>query len=287
MMVIKGRRRDLGEGFAVSRLLPVAQRRLVGPFIFFDHMGPIALGPGHGIDVRPHPHIGLATVTYLFAGSMLHRDSLGSVQAIEPGDLNWMVAGRGIVHSERTGPAARAAGQVLHGIQSWVALPLAEGERAPSFGHFPATLLPRRAQNGVALRVIAGSAYGLQAPVPVFSAMFYLDLAFSPGATIALPQEHAERAVFIAEAELDIGGQTQGAGTMVVLDADENATVTARQSARALALGGAPLDGGARHIDWNFVASSKERIERAKTDWRERRFPSIPGETEFVPLPAD
>jgi redox-sensitive bicupin YhaK (pirin superfamily) len=284
MLVIKGRDRDIG-GFSVSRLLPVAQRRLVGPFIFFDHMGPVDLAPGHGVDVLPHPHIGLATVTYLFSGSMLHRDSLGSVQAIQPGDVNWMVAGRGIVHSERSGAEARKAGQRLHGVQSWVALPLAEEERAPSFDHFAAAQLPRREESGVTLRVIAGHAYGLAAPVPVFAPMFYLDLDFSAGGSIVLPDDYAERAIFIATGELAIGGVVHQAGTMVVLETDDDATVTAGQGARALALGGAPLDGGPRHIEWNFVSSVKARIEQAKADWRDGRFPPVPNETGFVPLP--
>ncbi len=284
MFVIEGRTRELG-GFSVSRLLPVAQRRLVGPFIFFDHLGPVDFAPGLGIDVPPHPHIGLATVTYLFSGSLLHRDSLGSVQAIRPGEVNWMVAGRGIAHSERTAAAERAAGQRLHGVQSWVALPLDEEERAPSFDHFAATQLPRREENGVMLRVIAGRAYGLTAPVPVYVPMFYLDLEFGAGGRIALPDDHAERAIFVAEGALRIGGDVVDAGTMVVLDAGEDATVTADRGARAVALGGAPLDGGPRHIEWNFVSSSKRRIAQAKLDWREGRFSLVPGETEFVPLP--
>jgi redox-sensitive bicupin YhaK (pirin superfamily) len=284
MLVIKGRDRDIG-GFSVSRLLPVAQRRLVGPFIFFDHMGPVDFAPGHGIDVLPHPHIGLATVTYLFAGSIVHRDSLGSVETIQPGDVNWMVAGRGIVHSERTAAEARRAGQRLHGVQSWVALPLPEEERGPSFDHFAAAQLPRRDESGVALRVIAGRAYGLAAPVPVFSPMFYLDLDFRAGGRITLPDDYAERALFIATGELAIGGTVHPAGTMVVLEPDDDATVIAGQGARALALGGAPLDGGPRHIAWNFVSSSNDRIERAKAAWRDGRFPPVPNETGFVPLP--
>ena len=285
MQVITSRERDIG-GFSVNRLLPVAQRRLVGPFIFFDHMGPVDFAPGQGLDVLQHPHIGLATVTYLFAGSILHRDSLGSVQPIRPGDVNWMVAGRGIVHSERTETEARRAGEKLHGVQSWVALPHAEEERAPSFEHVAATRLPSREEEGLALRLIAGTAYGMTAPVPVFSPMFYLDLAFRAGGRLELPKDHAERALFIAAGELAIGGTTHRAGTMVVLDANDAAMVTASGEARALALGGAPLDGGPRHIEWNFVSSSKARIEQAKADWRDGRFPPVPGETGFVPLPG-
>lgn len=286
MFVINGRKRDLGDGFTVSRMLPVAQRRLVGPFIFFDHMGPIDFAPGNGVDVRPHPHIGLATVTYLFAGSILHRDSLGSVQAIEPGDVNWMVAGRGIVHSERTDPRQRAIGQRLHGVQSWVALPLSEEERAPSFDHFPASALPTTEKDGVVVRVIAGQAFGLSSPVPVFSPTLYLDLDLRAGGDIALPDDYAERAVFIAEGALQIGGEVHGPDTMVAFDAGERAMLSARQKTRALALGGAPLDGGARYIDWNFVSSAQERIERAKADWRAQRFPPVPGESDFIPLPG-
>lgn len=283
MLVIKGRERNVGS-FNVSRLLPVAQRRLVGPFIFFDHMGPIEFAPGQGVDVPPHPHIGLATVTYLFAGSILHRDSLGSVEMIEPGDVNWMVAGRGIVHSERTDASRRATAHRLHGVQSWVALPLHDEERAPSFDHFAAAQLPRQEENGVALRLVAGRAYGMTAPVPVFSPMFYLDFAFRAGGRIALPRDYAERAIFIAAGELVVGGAVHPAGDMVALEPDEDATVTATQDARALALGGAPLDGGARHIEWNFVSSSRARIEQAKADWRDGRFPAVPNETGFVPL---
>ena len=233
MVVISGRKRDLGDGFMVSRLLPVTQRRLIGPFAFFDHMGPVDFARGQGLDVRPHPHIGLATVTYLFAGAILHRDSLGSVQRIEPGDVNWMVAGRGIVHSERTDQAEREAGQRLHGIQSWVALPLAEEETAPSFVHVAGKDLPERETDGVRLRVIAGNAFGLTAPVPVLSPTLYLDLDFRSGGTIVLPDEHAERAVFIASGTLAINGATHGADTMVVFDPRERAVLTADAPARA------------------------------------------------------
>jgi hypothetical protein len=284
MLVIKGRDRDIG-GFTVSRLLPTAQRRLVGPFIFFDHMGPVDFAPRQGVDILPHPHIGLATVTYLFAGSILHRDSLGSVQTIQSGDVNWMVAGRGIVHSERTEPEARVTGHRLHGVQSWVALPIGEEERAPSFDHVAAARLPRRDMDGVALRLIAGEAFGLRSPVPVFSAMFYLDLEFRAGGRITLPEDYRERALFIAEGEIEIGRAVHRAGSMVVVEAEDDATLTARGSARALALGGSPLEGGPRHIEWNFVSSSKARIEQAKADWRAMRFPSVPGEVGFVPLP--
>jgi redox-sensitive bicupin YhaK (pirin superfamily) len=286
MFVINGRKRDLGDGFTVSRLLPVAQRRLIGPFVFFDHMGPIGFAPGNGIDVRPHPHIGLATVTYLFAGSIMHRDNLGSVQRIEPGDVNWMVAGRGIVHSERTDASERKAGQRLHGVQSWVALPLAEEETAPGFVHIAAKDLPVRDQDGVFLRVIAGHAFGLKAPVPVLSPTLYLDLDFREGGTLALSDEHAERAIFIAEGSLEINGMVMEADTMVVFDQGEPVVLTARDPTRALALGGATLDGGPRHIEWNFVSSRKERIETAKADWRAQRFGPVPGESDFIPLPG-
>jgi redox-sensitive bicupin YhaK (pirin superfamily) len=257
---------------------------MVGPFIFFDHIGPNEMPPGYGIDVRPHPHIALATVTYLFAGEMDHRDSLGSHQTIKPGDVNWMLAGRGIVHSERTGPEARRSGGPLHGIQSWVALPTAEEESAPRFDHHPAATIPHLTRPGAALQIVAGTAYGARSPVGVCSPTLYVAATLEAGATLPLPDEHPERAIYVVEGEVSVGGRQLAPGTMVVFHAGP-AEVRALVPSRFVLIGGAPVD-GERHIWWNFVASSPERIERAKTDWKEGRFGIVPGdEHELIPLP--
>jgi redox-sensitive bicupin YhaK (pirin superfamily) len=281
--ILEGRRRDLG-GFTVSRVLPAPERQMVGPFIFFDHMGPAEFQAGRGIDVRPHPHINLATVTYLFEGEILHRDSLGYVQPIRPGAVNWMTAGRGIAHSERTAPEVRRAPHALHGIQSWVALPRADEEHAPCFRHHPAETLPRFERGGATLRLIAGKAFGHTSPVEVFSEMFYVDAEMPRGARVVLGDDLGERAIYVAEGELEIGGDAHRAGRMLLLSESGEVTLSARADTRALLLGGAPLD-GERHIWWNFVSSSRERIERAKDDWRAERFDAVPGETERIPLP--
>ena len=284
-LVIEARVKDLGGGFRVRRLLPAAERRMVGPFIFFDHMGPVRMEPGRGLDVRPHPHINLATLTYLFEGEILHRDSLGTVQPIQPGALNWMTAGRGIVHSERSPDAARAAGLSLHGLQLWVALPRAQEEAPPSFQHHAAGDLPALNRDGARLRVIAGSAYGATSPVRVLSPLFYLDAQLEPGAELALPEEHAQRAVYLVEGSVACDGEAHGPGRMLVFREGAPARIHAREPSRVMLLGGAGLD-GERHVFWNFVSSSRERIERAKADWREKRFPKVPGdEVEFIPLP--
>jgi redox-sensitive bicupin YhaK (pirin superfamily) len=282
--VVIGQEKELG-GFFVRRLLPSAQQRMVGPFIFYDHMGPSTFAPGQGIDVRPHPHIGLATVTYLFEGEILHRDSLGNTQPIRPGEVNWMTAGRGIVHSERTGAQTRAAGHKLHGIQLWVALPVEAEETEPVFFHHPVEDLPVIVQNDVELRLIAGSAFGRQAPVKTYSDMFYLDAELAAGQSVRLPDEHEERALYIAAGAMEIDGQTHKAGSLIVFHSGGEATATAAAASRILMLGGAPFGEG-RHIWWNFVSSSRERIEQAKQDWRERRFAPVPGDDrEFIPLP--
>jgi redox-sensitive bicupin YhaK (pirin superfamily) len=282
-LVIEARPRDLG-GFGVRRALPSAGRRMVGPFIFFDHMGPTEMPPGRGIDVRPHPHIALATVTYLFAGEMVHRDSLGSQQAIRPGDVNWMLAGRGIVHSERTGDEVRRRGGPLHGIQSWVALPRADEENAPFFDHHPAATIPAVSRPGAALHVVAGDAYGARSPVRVSSPTLYVAATLEAGASLPLPEEHPERAVYVVAGELAVGTRRFGPGAMVVFHPGA-AEVRAVAATRLVLIGGTPLD-GERHIWWNFVASSPERIERAKADWREGLFGVVPGdEREFIPLP--
>jgi redox-sensitive bicupin YhaK (pirin superfamily) len=285
-LVIEARVKDLGDGFRVRRLLPAAERRMVGPFIFFDHMGPVSMPRGRGLDVRPHPHVNLATITYLFEGEILHRDSLGTVQPIQPGALNWMTAGRGIVHSERSPAAARESGVKLHGLQLWVALPRAQEEAAPSFQHHPAGALPAVERDGARLRVIAGSAYGATSPVQVLSPLFYVEAQLEQGAALALPDEHADRAVYVVEGSLFCGGEAQGPGRMLVFRAGAPARIQAPEAARVMLLGGAALD-GERHVFWNFVSSSRERIERAKTEWREGRFPKVPGdEVEFIPLPG-
>ncbi len=290
MIPITGKPHDLGDGFFVTRLLPQAARRSIGPFVFFDYFGPVDFAPGKGIDVRPHPHIGLATVTYLFEGSQMHRDTLGSVQEIRPGDVNWMTAGRGIAHSERTGDAVRAAGHRLHGIQSWVGLPQADEEAPPGFQHFAAADLPERDRDDVTLRLITGSAFGLTSPVKVFSPVFYADARFAPGGRLDVDAEHEERAIFVIEGEIQIGGagvEIHGPGAMLALEPGEEVRLYADQPARVMLLGGAALD-GPRHIWWNFVSSSRERIERAKTEWKSGAFGNIPGDDkEFIPLPEE
>ncbi len=283
-LLIQGRLHELGEGFDVRRLLPHAQRRMVGPFVFFDHMGPAAFTPGHGIDVRPHPHIGLATVTYLFEGVLRHRDSLGCVQDIEPGDVNWMTAGRGIVHSERTPPARRAAGQRVHGVQTWVALPPAEAECAPAFAHHAVGSLPVWHEGGARLRLVAGSAYGREAGVRVPAPLFEVACRAEAGAQIALPAEHAERAVYVLEGEAELEGLAIPAGGMAVEIGGAPGRLRARGAFTAMLFGGAPY-GTPPHLWWNFVASERARIEQAKADWLAGRFGTIPGEHEFIPLP--
>jgi redox-sensitive bicupin YhaK (pirin superfamily) len=283
--VIVPRSRDIG-GFEVRRALPSMQRRLVGPFVFFDHMGPAVFAAGTGLDVRPHPHIGLATITYLFDGEILHRDSLGSVQRIRPGDVNWMTAGRGIAHSERTGPELRASGTTLAGIQSWVALPKRDEEADPSFVHHPRTSLPVIEGEGVTLRLIAGAGFGLRAPVAVFSAMFYADAVLKAAARLTLPAEYEERAIYVATGQIEIAGQRFPEGQLLVFRPGDAIDLRADTDVRVLLLGGEPMD-GPRHIWWNFVSSSKDRIEQAKQDWKAGRFGPVPGDTEFIPLPDD
>jgi redox-sensitive bicupin YhaK (pirin superfamily) len=286
--VIEPRPRDLG-GFTVRRLLPAPGLQTVGPFIFFDHMGPAEFGPGQGVDVRPHPHIGLATVTYLFEGAFLHRDSLGTAQVIRPGDVNWMVAGRGIAHSERTPAEMRDAhGRTrLHGIQTWVALPADREEVEPSFSHHGAAQLPRIERPGMRLTVIAGTAFGQRSPVEVFSPTLYVDAVLEAGATLEIEAEHAQRGCYVVQGCVEIGGVRHTEGQFIVLGEGAGAvTVAAPEPARLMLAGGAALD-GARHIYWNFVSSSPERIEAAKRDWRERRFAPVPGDPERIPLPDE
>ena len=281
--LLKPHTRDLGD-FTVRRVLPGFPHRTVGPFIFFDHMGPVALAPGKGADVRPHPHIGLATVTYLFEGEIVHRDSLGSVQAIAPGDVNWMTAGRGIVHSERTAPELRRTGSRMHGIQTWVALPRSSELAEPGFHHHPQATLPRVSAGGAELRVIAGTAFGERSPVAVFSPTLYVAAELDAGAVLQLDAEHEERGVYAVEGNVSVAGTPLPPQHLAVIEGRGTVTVRAETRARAMLLGGAKLD-GERFIWWNFVASSRERIDEAKQRWRDQRFPRIPGETEFIPLP--
>jgi redox-sensitive bicupin YhaK (pirin superfamily) len=275
---------DLGGGFTVKRLLPHAKARTVGPFVFFDHIGPAELGPEQGLDVRPHPHIGLATVTYLWEGAIMHRDSVGSVQEINPGDVNWMTAGRGIVHSERTPDRLRGQPQRMHGLQTWVALPLAHEEDAPSFAHHPKATLPVLERPGATLTVVAGQAFGARAPVAVLMDTLYVSIDLAAGATLEIPDEHAERALYPVSGELALDGEALPLEHLAVLDPGTRPLLRAGAAARVMLLGGAPLDGH-RHVWWNFVSSSRERIEQAKQDWREGRIGQVPGETESIPLP--
>ena len=285
-MVIAPRTRDLGDGFEVRRVLPFAKRHMVGPFIFFDHFGPTTFQPGAGLDVRPHPHIGLATITYLFGGEIMHRDSLGNAQLIRPGAVNWMTAGRGIVHSERTPAEIRQQASPIYGIQSWVALPRAREEIDPAFEHYPAASLPLIEGDGVSARLIAGNLFGKGSPVATQSPLFYADVTLRAGATVPVAPDYAERAAYLLEGAVECAGERYAPPQMLVFDSKARAAIKALEPARLLLIGGEPLD-GERHIWWNLVSSSAERIEQAKRDWQARRFPQIPGDSEeFIPLPA-
>ena len=276
---------DLGDNFTVRRVLPSRQKRMVGPFVFLDEMGPHLFTPGKGLDVRPHPHIGLATVTYLFSGEILHRDSLGTVQAIKPGDVNWMTAGRGIVHSERTAQEQRAHGSTLSGLQCWVALPGVHEECDPAFVHTGVAELPLVEANGVSARIVAGRFLGKTSPVQTLSPMYFVDLNLAPDASVEVPPDYQERAVYVVEGRVDLGPDgVFDAGQLLVLKPGRQITLAASGAARLVLLGGDPMD-GPRYLSWNFVSSSAERIEQAKQDWREQNFPMVPGETEFIPLP--
>ncbi len=282
--VIEPRPRDLGDGFFVRRALPAPQRRSVGPFVFLDQMGPADFRAGTGLDVRPHPHIGLATVTYLFSGELLHRDSLGSRQLIRPAEVNWMIAGRGIVHSERTPLPLRAHSSSLSGIQAWVGLPQHEEEAPPRFAHHEQHSLPQLEHAGVHLRLIAGTLCGLRSPVETLSSMFYADATLQPGATLRLEAEHPERALYLYQGSLEVERQAVSAGRLLVLRTDRPVQALAREGARLLLLGGAPLD-GTRQVWWNFVSSSAQRIQRAAEQWRSGGFDRVPDDDEFIPLP--
>lgn len=282
--IVVPRVRDLG-GFSVRRVLPSPRRQMVGPFIFFDQMGPAQFVAGQGIDVRPHPHIGLATVTYLFQGEIYHRDSLGSALAIRPGEVNLMTAGKGIVHSERSAPETRAEGGDLFGIQSWMALPSSHEEVAPRFDHLAMGDLPRIEDGGKRVRVILGSLYGQTSPAEFPHPSFYGEAVLAPGAILPLDAEFDERAIYIVSGEVDIAGQTFGPGQLIVFKPGDRISILAVSNARLMLLGGEPMD-GPRHIWWNFVSSSKERIDQAKEEWRKGRFDIVPGDAEeFIPLP--
>jgi redox-sensitive bicupin YhaK (pirin superfamily) len=281
--VVVPRARDLG-GFEVRRALPSPQRQMVGPFIFWDQMGPAEFLLGHGMDVRPHPHIGLATVTYLFDGEIVHRDSLGTLETIRPGALNLMTAGRGIVHSERTGPEARALGPKLFGIQSWVALPQSHEETDAAFVHYAEADLPVISGPGVTLRLIGGEALGRRSPVETPMAMLYADASLDAGASVPLDPTYEERGLYTVSGDIEIAGDRFGPGQLLVFKPGDRITIRAATAARFMLLGGEPMD-GPRYIWWNFVSSRKERIDQAKADWQQARFDTVPGETEFIPLP--
>ncbi len=282
--VIVPRSRDLG-GFSVRRALPAQGKQMIGPFIFFDQMGPAEFLLGQGIDVRPHPHIGLATVTYLFDGEIMHRDSLGTEQPIRPGELNLMTAGRGIAHSERTALAERAKGPRLFGIQAWAALPASHEEQEPAFVHHPAEELPRIAGEGKRVRLIMGAAYGERSPVAYPHPSFYAEAVLAPGAVLPLEADYDERAIYMVSGEVDIAGDSFEAGRLLVFRPGDRISILASSQARLMLIGGEPMD-GPRHIWWNFVSSSRERIRAAAEDWKLRRFTPVPGdELEFIPLP--
>jgi redox-sensitive bicupin YhaK (pirin superfamily) len=284
-LVIVPRVRDLGDGFSVRRALPHGRRQMVGPFIFFDQMGPVQLVAGSGMDVRPHPHIGLATVTYLFEGRVTHRDSEGNDMDITPGAMNLMTAGRGIAHSERTPAGVRTTGGGMFGIQSWIALPQAQEEMAPLFEHFDAATLPTVEDKGVRARVIAGNSFGRKSPVGMVSEWFYAEVLLDAGSSVPLDADHEERAIYVTEGEVDIAGDVFAAPQLLIFRPGDRITVTATKPARLMFLGGTALE-GPRYLWWNFVSSRKERIEQAKEEWKSGKFAHIPGDDkEFIPLP--
>jgi len=283
-LVIVPRTRDLGDGFAVRRALPHGRRQMVGPFIFFDHFGPVQFVSGQGMDVRPHPHIGLATATYLFDGSIMHRDSEGNVQEIQPGAMNLMTAGRGIAHSERTPDVQRKNGQKMLGLQSWIALPKDREEIAPTFQHYASDSLPSVRDTGFTARVIAGSSFGVASKVDMVSPWFYVEVALDEGRSVPLDADHEERAIYVVDGEVEIAGDRYEGPRMLIFRPGDRITVRATRPTRMMFLGGTALE-GPRYVWWNFVSSSKERIEQAKQDWKTGRFEAVPDETEFTPLP--
>ena len=280
-LTIEPRIRSLGE-FDVRRVLPSAERRMVGPFVFLDHMGPAVFPPGKGIAVRPHPHIGLATITYLFEGEIMHRDSLGYTQLIQAGAVNLMTAGRGIVHSERASDDLAVTSR-LHGIQSWLALPLEHEEMEPGFIHYPTTSLSELSLGGATVRVIMGAAYGARSAVATYSPTLYLEMRLQAGTELALPKDVSERAAYVVEGAVTVAGVEYRDGAMLVARTGADVRLRASVPSRVMVVGGEPL--GPRHIWWNFVSSSKERIEQAKRDWTENAMGKVPGDDEFIPLP--
>jgi len=282
--VVVPRTVDLGD-FEVRRALPSARSRMVGPFIFFDHFGPAEFRAGHGLDVRPHPHIGLATVTYLFGGEIMHRDSLGTEAPIRPGEVNWMTAGRGIVHSERTGAELRTTGSPIHGLQMWVALPAAKEEMEAAFAHHATAEFPAIEDNGARARVVIGSQFGAKSPVLTTSETVFVDVTLKAGSTMPLDAAHEERAIYVIDGEIDIAGDQFAPGRLLVFKPGDTVSVRAVRDSHLVIAGGAPMD-GPRHIWWNFVSSRKERIEQAKAEWAAGHFGKVPGdEIEFIPLP--
>ena len=287
LKIISSRDRDLGDGFTVRRLLPSIGRKMVGPFIFFDHMGPAVFAPGHGLDVRPHPHIGLATVTFMFEGAIMHRDSLGYEQVIRAGDVNLMTAGSGIVHSERSPDEERRHGSKLEGIQCWLALPLKHEETNPKFEHYPTTKLPEFKINDIQMKLMMGSAFGHKSPVDMFSDTLYIDMQMPAGSKLTIPAGTRELAVYLAKGNAEVGNQALSLKAMAVAGVGQDMTITASEPSRLLVIGGEPFN-EPREIFWNFVSSSKERLEKAKDDWRHGRFPKVPGDDlEFIPLPEE
>ncbi len=282
-LTIQPKTRDLGE-FSVRRALPDRQQQRIGPFIFFDHMGPADFPPGSAVNVRSHPHIGLATVTYLFAGEILHRDSLGYVQPIQPGAVNWMTAGRGIVHSEKVTDEVLESGQFLHGIQTWMALPVEREDIDPRFEHYPAEHIPRLVREGARITVIIGRAFGAESPVATESETLYLEVMLDAGASLELP-ETEELGVYVVDGSVVIDGDTYAAGTMLIAERNAVLALTTDTSAHIMVCGGAALP-GERYIEWNFVSSSPDKIEQAKLDWVSKRFDAVPGEDDFIPLPG-
>jgi redox-sensitive bicupin YhaK (pirin superfamily) len=285
-LMIVPRSVDVGH-FEVRRALPHVDRRMVGPFIFFDHFGPAEFRAGQGIDVRPHPHIGLATLTFLFEGEIMHRDSLGTAAAIRPGEVNWMSAGRGIVHSERTAADRRRDGEPIHGLQCWIALPAAEEESAPSFSHHDSGALPVVSGEGKTVRLVAGSAYGERSPVRTVSDTLFADVTMAAGSALPVDPGTDERAIYLVAGDIDIAGERFAAGRLLIFRPGDPVTVTAGGDAHLVLLGGAAMD-GPRHIWWNFVSSRKDRIAQAKADWKAARFDTVPGDDkEFIPLPEE
>jgi len=281
-LIIEPNEKDLGE-FTVRRALPDKRRQRVGPFIFFDHMGPAVFPPGSGVNVRSHPHIGLATITYLFEGEILHRDNLGFVQPIRPGAVNWMTAGRGIVHSEKVTDEVLATGQKLHGIQTWVALPVEAEEIDPRFEHYPADAIPGKDVDGGSVRVIIGRAFGLESPVSTESEMLYVEVNLATGHRLDLPQSE-ELGIYVVDGSIAVDGQTVDARQLAVLENNASASIEAAADSKLMLCGGDTLN-GERYIWWNYVSSSRERLEQAKDDWRDGKFDPVPGETDFIPLP--